>query len=1410
MELHYLSESKPELIFARTLSRLCGGAFNDDAEVKNKLRSLDDLIKTKWSEEDRRQKDNPTSPSTLRFQNWKRSGLGKDNIRVELFVLFHCDGGSQFTAALLKAWLKGLYLSRLHETDKRRYIAFVEQFDLCGAAPGQEPEEKVDEARKAAAKPTYKPAVSSVTKTNFIPRLREALGYIFPSFTGMRGFLAQEGDPASASGGCMHGYFGWPKFDSAAYEEAIKSPHQIRQKQKERDKEAKQLDELKKLYEGKGREKGKSDDGGDEDFIPGGFSESGGDVRFAAMKRVHEEMAVADGVDHTKAYRYGISQAALRGYEELREAWNREVEPGEPFSGEKARKLKDRIVLYQRQHRDDMGDSRFFEELIKQGNWCVWQAAAPELESERAKMRYSTNIVRDYLRYSEVLEDLEKKRKPVQYTPADARESRRLLDFKGTSQGRFEHLGSSEGLSFTTQIAVRSCKGDKELYRRQDVRISYAAPRLLRDGARVLREDEELESANWAQPLMRALGIPADDTHNFRKHAVSLMPDWKPGSQSPQPDRLLLNFVLAPDEDRFVAHLRKQMGRKEWPWAMQFNWNADRRNSTLRWPHEDWSRIERKDEFPGHWFANAELRSFRLLSVDLGQKQAGAYAIMEMSCTLPDEDKKHARFVGRTDHNGKRRDWYARVLTKGLLKLPGEDAAVFRPEYREGKPVPGSEDFREELYGSAGRSASKSESETTLDVLRELHQLELLDENDREAAALSKHLSLPEQNTKLLIAFRRAQSFASRLHRWCWFLDPQDETARGDQAVRRRAAIEEIAEADEHAWLQKGAHMRAKARNAQLLDAKEEPESHPEIVSALKKELESLIEKLPRWLEIIAHRVYTSRTGKLVWRSQPDREGCHLLDFTLRTAEERKQLTKEEMRLAGQRGLAIQRIEQLEELRKRCQSLNQMVRREIGTKPKLSRDEGIPDPCPTILAKLDEIKAQRQNQTAHMILRQALGLTLAEPNQPKDDAEGEAREAMDSHGEYAKVDAKGQMVSDAKGNTWRGVVDFIVIEDLTRYRTSQGRAPCENSRLMKWCHQAVRDKLKQMCEPFGLPLLETPAAYSSRFCSRTGVAGFRAVELSGNPLEGSKWRWRIHKPEGGKTETKDQTKRREQWELLLRQVQKANQGRDGNSKGQKFRTLLVPDAGGSIFVPISALDTAYTRPGKNPGDTKLRRPIIELKPVSLEENQIKKPRLVHADINAAVNLGLRAIADPQLWSVHSRLRSEREFGTPPKPKTKEGKPKNKTHQPEQATAEMIKPDTFWVSERERRRYGERTADNRIGIVLCSVAQALAKSAGTKDESEKRKWLERAQEKTPKAGDSRHPNFFDDVANLKAWIHESAAILSGVPAGSPEPFHLVTGKALWGYVKDQAWKRCMAINAARLRAWGIEPPNEWGA
>src|SRR5262249_51914042 len=158
--------------------------------------------------------------------------------------------------------------------------------------------------------------------------------------------------------------------------------------------------------------------------------------------------------------------------------------------------------------------------------------------------------------------------------------------------------------------------------------------------------------------------------------------------------------------------------------------------------------------------------------------------------------------------------------------------------------VPGTKGFREELSGSAGRNATDQESRVAFEFLKNLEQLELLDQDARTIAGVQKALAFPTQNTKMLIALRRARTFANRLHRWCWFLAPTDEE-RKDQEDRRRTAIKEIAEADAHPWLDNKAHELAKEIHARVQAAQEKGEkvavtADPRITLPIKQQLEKL------------------------------------------------------------------------------------------------------------------------------------------------------------------------------------------------------------------------------------------------------------------------------------------------------------------------------------------------------------------------------------------------------------------------------------------------------------------------------------------------------------------------------------------------------------------------------------------
>jgi IS605 OrfB family transposase len=163
-------------------------------------------------------------------------------------------------------------------------------------------------------------------------------------------------------------------------------------------------------------------------------------------------------------------------------------------------------------------------------------------------------------------------------------------------------------------------------------------------------------------------------------------------------------------------------------------------------------------------------------------------------------------------------------------------------------------------------------------------------------------------------------------------------------------------------------------------------------------------------------------------------------------------------------------------------------------------------------------------------------------------------------------------------------VDFIVLEDLARYTTDKSRSRSENSRLMKWCHRALNEKVKMLAEPFGIPVLEVFASYSSKFDARTGAPGFRAVEVTS-----------ADRPFWEKTIEKNGIARAifDCLDVLA-------------ADGKNVR-LVLPQNGGPLFLAA----------------VKDQQPLLPVR---------------QADINAAVNIGLRAIAGPSCLHAHPRVR----------------------------------------------------------------------------------------------------------------------------------------------------------------------------
>jgi hypothetical protein len=259
---------------------------------------------------------------------------------------------------------------------------------------------------------------------------------------------------------------------------------------------------------------------------------------------------------------------------------------------------------------------------------------------------------------------------------------------------------------------------------------------------------------------------------------------------------------------------------------------------------------------------------------------------------------------------------------------------------------------------------------------------------------------------------------------------------------------------------------------------------------------------------------------------------------------------------------------------------------------------------------------------------------------------------------------------------------------------------------MLWCHRAILAKVKELSEVFGIPVLETNAAYSSKFSALTGVAGFRAEEISLKNRSDWYWRKQLSRFDEASAGTlkvdKDEKRKLEMISCVFQQLDLLNSKRPKKPP----ITLLVPRLGGPLFISM------------------------------------KEDEAVHqADMNAAINLALRAVAAPDADEILLKIPSVREDG-----------------------------DLFAraVSKREKARWGE----DPLKITL---------------------------KKSPKEGATdklgNYPNFFVDLGAV-AWF--GGATLEG-----RKNLPISSGQGIWGSIKKREWKRAMQINIKRLNAIGDE-------
>jgi hypothetical protein len=1074
---------------------------------------------------------------------------------------------------------------------------------------------------------------------------------------GSRGYVFRALTSLPCWGGDNKGTPVWISFDFAAFEEALKALHQVDAKAEERRK-AREQKQAQHDYQRGRVKKWKSGGGEGEGVRPPVLA---GDPRIARLDELlSSDLAAEYEMSEGVSVKYGLNQRTIRGFRDVRRKWNDALGEDAPYSDAAKAKLWQLLTDYKVENAQTMGSPAVFDAMVEQANWIIWREPTAELLAgwrKAAKLPDDAEFAKDPLQAltdeRELIEEIDRLRGPIRFTPADPEHSRRQFFFYDGS-----HRPTKVRMPHDKQaLDVEIARCDRGSWKLEWVRLHYSAPRLLRDQ---LNNAGGADTA-WQQAMMAALGLKTGLLKNGKPAsfadcaAVALMPEVGASGEK----RILLNFPITLDSEAIA----KQLGKAARWDALQFG-GADREFYWLRWP-ATWidEKKERKKAPPAPWWRGDA--PFRVLSVDLGQRDAGAFALLEASPgTAP---KTQSRKIGSAE--GK--TWWATVRATGMLRLPGENASVMRDGL-----------LQEELSGARGRNLIAGEWVEARDICEKLGFAP-----DKMLGTDERRRSFPELNNELLYALRRAQSRLARLQSWsCVAYEEPEEKKRVAFEKRRTRIKDQIAEAittraAEEMKDEKERGQESLERSAWLreVEALAEKQAWGCVRDCLILEITKERDIIQRELLRIADRIQPLRGRRWEWAQRDDGSKCHVLRQTVRGTDDRKKL------LAGQRGLSLKRIEQLESLRQRCQSLNRALQHEPGDRPPQGkRTRGIerPDPCPELLDRLEALKEQRVNQTAHLILAQALGVRLKAHE--RSDAD---RTAQDIHGEYERIPG-------------REPVDFLVLEDLNRYLASQGRGRGENSKLMKWSHRAILGKLKQLCEPYGLRVLETPAAYSSRFCSLSGVAGFRAVELT--PEDANEFRWKKHMdrlvdPERAKKLGNEERIEGESVKQLFDDLNRINGDLLKNRPTRpKWLTLLAPVAGGPVFVPMHG-----------------------------------KP--MQADINAAINLGLRAIASPNADDIHLRIRAKRN-----------------------GEGFVVRAE----NKREIARWGMKPPEVSVP-----------------HEAHRKKLLADA-----------YLNFFADLGKVATF---DQAAISGLNRS------VASGRGIWGTINQNDWKRCEEINTARI-------------
>jgi IS605 OrfB family transposase len=284
----------------------------------------------------------------------------------------------------------------------------------------------------------------------------------------------------------------------------------------------------------------------------------------------------------------------------------------------------------------------------------------------------------------------------------------------------------------------------------------------------------------------------------------------------------------------------------------------------------------------------------------------------------------------------------------------------------------------------------------------------------------------------------------------------------------------------------------------------------------------------------------------------------------------------------------------------------------------------------SILDAMERMREQRVKQIASRIVEAALGVGI-ERDRVWDKAKRKWRYPKRPRELLYHVDDQGVAHGDRRFKTCHAVV----IENLRNYRPDELQTRRENRSLMNWSSGKVRKYLEEACQLHGLHLREVMPNYTSRQCSRTGLPGIRCADVSVSDfLDKPWWRKAVKRAKERELHPTREKPYDAEAQLLVaidllwpdrNSVPEADRTMYGD-KVQSAKPLRLISKGGDLLVAAS--------PPSCQAHGQTACPFCDGK------------RALQADLNAAANIGLRALLDPDFLGKWWYVPCDSETGKP--------------------------------------------------------------------------------------------------------------------------------------------------------------------